>query len=107
MRLLGSVSAPLWCMVCVLLATVTSMNNVSFGRGSCAPLQAYGGTERLVASSETLLPQGGSHVSTTLGMPVGRANWSRCPDSDGCVFVFLTRTNSYPHSRTNRYAIKH
>ena len=59
-----------------LLATVTSMNNVSFGRGPCAPpLQAHVGTERLVARSETLLPQGGSHVSA---MPCYRLGaWSQ------------------------------
>ena len=32
-------------------------------RALCPPLQAHVGTERLVARSETLLPQGGSHVS--------------------------------------------
>ena len=54
------------------------------------------------------------HASTTpLGMPMGRAHWSRCPDSDGCMFVFITRANihayaehanRYTHSCASRYA---
>ena len=46
-------------------------------------------------------------------MPMGRAHWSRCPDSDGCMFVFITRANihayaehanRYTHSCASRYA---
>ena len=65
------------------------------------------GIVRQPSDSEPLCKSYSSIQSSwTTSMPVGRTNWSRCPDSDGCMFVFLTRANSYTHSRTNSYAIK-